>query len=227
MAITIDVFALDKDYANDTILTEAQKDAALIDGDVGSVQYYMNTKIRQNLLQFTRDAYPDGVYEFTDDGVKSLWNANGTLFDKQNSSAVYAGGDIDIETGTDIDWEDVANADIDFIPDAIGYYRVSFTFVHHYTFTATTLGQLETRFRLTDGSNASRIVKSGCLLPAPGAGSCEVSNTITIEYIVQWTTVSLKNVKLQKWNDTTTAVNSNEVAASTTEGEVSMRIEKI
>jgi len=229
MAIVIAALDVTQDYEDGKILTEQQLKDALDETGGSSCESYINTKVVNNLLQLTRDAYPDGVFDFTDDGVKSTWNANGTLFDKQNQTTKYNGGDITIGTSADVDWVDVdtINASADFTPDAVGHYKVTCQFTHKYTFTATTLGQLFSRFRLTDGSDASAIQASGCLLPAPGGGSCEVENLVTLMYILNWTVAGDKNVKLQKRNDTTTDVATNIVAASEANGEIVILIEKI
>lgn len=228
MAITISLLTVDKDYADGDILEEDNLDQALIALDDNSIANYINTYVVPNLLQFTRDAYPDGIYTYTDDGVKSSWN-NNTLFDKQVATDSYSGGDIDIETSTDADWEDVdtVNASIAITPDAIGNYRVTFRFMHRTVFTATTLGQIFTRFRLTDGTNASKIVASNILMPAPGAGSCEFNFPITIDYVIDFAATTGQTVKLQKRNDTTTAVTTNVVCASEANGEIEMIVEKI
>ncbi len=134
MTISIIDFDLDKEYADDTILTEDQLDAGLIDTGDESVESYINTYIKNNLLQLTKDCFPDNVYEFDDDGLGNMTN---TLFDKQIEEETYDSGDFSIDTSIDVDWEDVdaINCYISFTPEARGKYKATCQFTHTFTFT--------------------------------------------------------------------------------------------
>lgn len=224
MTIAIADFTMDKDYADDTILTEDQIDAALVDADIGSVTGYMNQMVKDNLLQLAQDIMPT-AYAFTNDGVPSLTN---TVFDKQVDEDYYNSGDIALGTIVDADWADVdaTNAALTFTPEHAGKYKITFTFTHRAIGTATTLSDWLVRFRLTDGTTASRICSVECHMGAPAGGANTINTPVCITYVLDLLAVAT-TVKLQKRIDIATDLATHVMAASAAYGELYMLAEKI
>jgi len=230
MAITIDTFALDKQYVDGDLLDEDDLDAAFIDADAGSLQYYVNNYIRLNLIQLATDLMP-ASWTFNDDGVASMTN---TLYNKQTEVNTYDGGDIDIDAAsTDLDFVvvDSTNAIVTFTPENIGKYKVTCQFNHKMIGVVAAAGdmELEVRFRISDGTTASATAKVHWMETSTGAADSrtnEVPITLTLMLDVLSTAADV-TVYLYKCNDTLTEITDNEVAASAGDGQVYFLVEKI
>ena len=89
---------------------------------------------------------------------------------------------------------DAANIALTFTPERTGYYRAVFTFTHVFVFTATTEGQCEVTFRITDGTNVSFAARSGGYFPATAANGIRLSNPITITHIFNFNWLIIKSI---------------------------------
>ena len=218
---TITDLSITKNYADDTRWTEAQLDAFK-----SSIETFVNTSIARNLEQVAKDAFGNANYTLDSDGSPNLTN---TLFNKQSATDSYNGGDISLGTSADVSYAavDAVNAAVTITPEIIGKYRAVFTFSHIAEFTATTEGQCETSFLITDGTTNSSSIMSGGYMPATAANSGRFVNPISITHEFNFTTTSAKTITLQKFNRTMTAVNANSVGATSTTGEIYMVIEKV
>lgn len=225
MAITITALTVDKDYADGTKLTEAQLDALAGVGAYVSVEDYCNTQLKLNIIQGFRDAFGDALYTLNDNGIATrTW----TLFNKQYATKTYNGGNITLGLAADAGWQtaDAVNAATTFTPETAGQYKVTFEFTHKMVSTATTECTIDVSFRITDTTTASHVVNSKIRIPATAGGSGEILHPVTVSVIFDWTAAA-KTVLLQKYVRTLTAVGTNAIAASGTEGELYIVIEKI
>jgi hypothetical protein len=221
MTVALADLAYTETYNDGEILDEGDLDSAF-----ESLQTYINTSIKDNLVQFAKDSFGEAAYTFNDDGLASRTN---TLFDKQYSEVKYVAGDLDIGTTVDGAYGavDAVNAAMAFTPEVAGKYRVTFTFTHTFTLTATTEGTCETLFKLTDGTADSGTARSGGYFPAVAANSVRVAAPITITKIFNWTDTVAKSVSLQKRVIAATNVSSNYMSATAATGELTMSVEKI
>jgi len=218
---TLTDLAYTKNYADLEVWTEAEADIVF-----ASFQTYINDTVKDNLQQLARDAFGVTDYTFDSDGAAQYTN---NLFDKQQATDTYNGGDITIGTTADAAYAsvDAVNAAIAFTPEKAGRYMAVFTFVHRAVTTATTEGTIETSFRITDGTDASMAVRSGGYLPATAANSGILCVPVTIFNLFNWTTTVARTVTLQKFNRTGTNISTNVVSATAASGEINMTIWKI
>jgi len=227
MAITITDLAVTEGYADDNMLTETQLNAAVGDDSSGSIEYYINNSVITNIIQIAKDAWgTSSAYTLDGDGTA---NMTATLFNKQYATDYYNGGNITIGTSADSAWAavDAVNASLSFKPEMIGQYRVTCYFTHRATSTATTEFEIDTGFRLTDGTDASYAVNSGGYMPATAAASGEFFHPCFITFVFDWSTTTTKTITLQKYNRTCTAVSANVVSAAAATGEFYIVCEKI
>jgi len=225
MAITITTLAVDKDYLDGTKLTEGQLDAAFGIGAYTSTEDYCNTQLRLNIIQGFKDAFGDALYTLNNDGVATrTW----TLFNKQYATKTYNGGNINLLLVADAGWQtvDAVNAATTFTPETAGQYKVTFEFTHKMVSTATTECTIDVSFRITDTATAGHVVNSKIRIPQTAGGSGEILHPVSVSAVFDWTAAA-KTVLLQKYNRTVTAVGTNAVAASGTEGELFIIIEKL
>lgn len=212
--------AFTKTYDDLEILDEADLDNAY-----NSIQIYINDKVKDNLVQLATDSMGTD-YTFTDDGVPSFTN---TVYAKQFVTDSHSGGDTSLGLLVDGVYStvDAVNLSLTFTPERTGQYRAVFTFTHAFALTAVTEGQCETSFRISDGVSNSFSVRSGGYLPAPVANQGRLSHPISITHVFNFTDTSTRTIVLQKQNLAMTAVATNIVGGSTTNGEFFAVIEKI
>lgn len=220
-------FALSKQYDDLQVLTEAELDAAFIDAGVTSCQGFINTKLVNNIIQLATDSIGSGIV-FTDNGTAQFTNS---LFQKQNSTNLYNGGDISIGTSADVAFVnvDAVNAAISFTPERIGQYRLVANFSHTFKLTIATEGECETIFQLTDGTLRTPIVKSGGYYPVTTSVGTQISisTPLSITGIFNWTDINPKTITLQKWVKTASNISSQIIGGSSSNGEIYLMIEKI
>jgi len=227
MAITISDLALDKDYVDGDILTEDDLDAALIDADAGSVQGYVNTYVKDNLLQLAKDVMP-AEWVFNDDAAQSVTN---TVFDKQSSTMTYDSGDIDIEITTDAAFEAVnaTNAKVTFTPEYKGKYKITWHFCHLIMGKVATDVIARVKFKVSDGTTDSPIAVVYYDEQSTGAGDERTKiYPFTLSVVIDvLDTATDVDVYLYKYNVTMTNVTYNKVCASEANGQLYAQVEKI
>lgn len=213
---------LDKQYDDLKILDEAQLDAAYND-----LNNFVNTQIRQNLLQLAKECHGNGSdVQFDNDGVA---NFTATIYNKQTGIRTYNAGDVNIGTSADGAYADAdaANLSISFTPERPGKYAVHFVFTHLVILNATAEGQCEVSFRITDGVTSSPAQRSGGYHGAPAANNTRIVRPVCIVFEFDWNDTTTRTIKLQKFVRAATQVNANQVAASAANGEFYARVEKI
>lgn len=209
-----------KTYDDLTLLDETD-----LDTTNNAFQSYINAR-KNDLVRLANDCHGTS---YVLDGTAVVSTYTNSLFEKQQSTVSYNGGDISIGTGADVAYAavDAVNAAITFTPERAGRYRAVFMFTHLFVLNATSEGQCETSFRITDATTASMSVRSGGYAPAPAANSIRRAIPIVITHIFNWADTNPRTITLQKFNRLATNVNSNVVAATAATGEFYALIEKI
>jgi len=230
MTISIDEFVLDKEYVDGDLLGEGDLDSALVDATDGSVEQYINNKIRLNLTQLAKDIMPS-AYTFNDDGEKSLTN---TIFDKQTEELTYEGGDIDIDPNTtDLDFAlvNATDASVTFSPEHIGKYKITCQFNHLLKGHVDAGGEIvaEVNFRISDGTTASPAAKVLWNEKSVNASDIRTKVTpITLTLLVDVDSIDTDvTVYLFKRNYVLTELTDNDVCASATNGQLYFLVEKV
>ncbi len=221
MSIAISDLNITENYADDKILNEAQ-----LNETEDSVEVYVNSKIKDNLVQLACDVMGINNYTFNDDGLPSLTN---TVFNKQTQEDDLVSGDISIGIAPDVGWSNVnaIDASVTITPELPGKYKATFMFTHTMTTQATTEGGVEVSFRLTDGTTASNSINSGGYLPATAANSGVLRIPVCLSCYFDWTTTTPKTVILQKYVRSAAALTSNVVCSTSATGELAMIVEKV
>jgi hypothetical protein len=165
-----------------------------------SIETYVNSSVKDNLLQLAKDCFPSG-YPFDSDGAANFTTHN--LFDKQTAVDSYTAGDYTISTTgawTDLD---ASNASITITPDYLaGDFKVSFDFnVSMVTTNAT--NECLVRFRLTDGSENSTFIAN--LHQVTGVTAATNVRPIHLCHEFDSWSATAKTVKLQYYIVTLTA----------------------
>lgn len=132
------------------------------------------------------------------------------------SSNSYAGGNISIGTSNDGSFADVdaTNAKITFTVNLVGKYLVFFSFSLDTLGTTGVSHNTATSFMLTDGTNNSKVVSAGALLPGVTLFASGITNAIQLKHIFDFQTTGSKTIKLQKKNTVSGNVATRQVLAN-------------
>ncbi len=116
------------------------------------IQTYVNTKVKDNLLQVTADSFGSD-YALTDNGVASTTS---NLYNKQTATHTFTGGDFTI---TSTNWADVdaTNMAVSITPEMQGDFKCTAQFNLQIVSTSAT-NQARVRFRLSNGTESSDYV---------------------------------------------------------------------
>lgn len=167
-----------------------------------SIQTYINQEVKAAVVKTCKDAFPSGYAFATDEETKNFTSVN--LFDKQNASNTYTGGDITISTTGS--WEDVdaSNAQVTLTPDTYdGDFKVDCQFnIESVTSNAT--NETDVLFRLTDGSSQSESIARVKLV----TGVTGTTNVVPVNISAQFSSLTgdaAATIKLQYQIVTSTA----------------------
>lgn len=130
--------------------------------------------------------------------------------------SVYNGGDIDIGTSNDGAYVDVdaTNAQITFSVTSPGRFILSFNFSSKFSSTSGSNVGSAVSFRLTDGTVNSAPTSVGADLAAGAAFTSTLTSAIALNTIFDFPTAGSKTVKLQKFNKTSSNLDSRLVLAN-------------